>query len=84
MKKTAAVSLLVLSLAFSLEAAVKTYQVTGPVLEVRADAIVVQKGAEKWEVARDGSTKITGNVKVGSKVTIEYRMTATSVTEKKK
>jgi hypothetical protein len=82
MKKLAAVTLLVLSLGVSLEAATKTYQVTGPVLEVRADAIVVQKGTEKWEVARDGSTKITGDLKVGSKVTIEYRMTATAVTVK--
>jgi len=62
--------------------AVKTYQVTGPVLEIRADAIVVQKGSEKWEIAKDGTTKITGDLKVGSKVTIEYRMTAAVVTVK--
>jgi hypothetical protein len=60
-------------------AAVKTYQVTGPVLEVRPDAVVVQKGTEKWEIARDSSTKVTGDLKVGEKVTIEYRMTATSI-----
>ncbi|MCU1245875.1 MAG: hypothetical protein JWN02_1785 [Acidobacteria bacterium] len=83
MKRTFAVLLLaVVALAGPLSAAVKTYQVTGPVLEVRADAIVVQKGSDKWEVARDGSTKITGDLKVGAKVTIEYRMTATSVTVK--
>jgi hypothetical protein len=63
-------------------AATKTYQVTGPVLEVRPDAIVVQKGSEKWEVARDSSTKVTGDLKVGSKVTITYRMTASDVTVK--
>jgi hypothetical protein len=63
-------------------AAVKTYQVTGPVLEVTADKIVVQKGDEKWEIARDGSTKITGELKVGAKVTIQYRMTAASVEAK--
>jgi hypothetical protein len=83
MKRTAAALLLAaVALAAPLSAAVKTYQVTGPVLELRADAIVVQKGSDKWEVARDGSTKITGDLKVGSKVTIEYRMTATSVTVK--
>ncbi len=60
-------------------AAVNTYQVTGPVLEVTSDKIVVQKGKEKWEVARDSSTKVSGDLKVGAKVTIEYRMTATSV-----
>jgi hypothetical protein len=83
MKRTAAALLLAaLAVAAPLSAAVKTYQVTGPVLELRADAIVVQKGSDKWEVARDGSTKITGDLKVGSKVTIEYRMTAASVTVK--
>ena len=60
-------------------AAPRTYQVTGPVLAVTADTIVVQKGQDRWEIARDGSTKVTGDLKVGAKVTIEYRMTATSV-----
>jgi len=55
------------------------YQVTGPVLEVTDSKIVVQKGKDKWEIARDASTKVTGDLKVGSKVTIEYKMTATSV-----
>jgi hypothetical protein len=59
-------------------AAAKTYQVTGPVLEVSDDKIVVQKGADRWEITRDASTKVTGDLKVGAKVTIEYRMTATS------
>jgi hypothetical protein len=63
-------------------AAVKTYQVTGPVLEVRDDAIVVQKGNDKWEIAKDSGTKTNGDVKVGSKVTIMYRMTATSIDAK--
>ena len=53
--------------------AVKTYQVTGPVLEIRSDAIVVQKGKDRWEIARDGATRVVGNLRVGSKVTIEYR-----------
>jgi hypothetical protein len=62
-------------------AAVKDYQVTGPVLEVSADKIVVQKGKDRWELARDASTKM-GDVKVGDKVTIHYRMTATEVESK--
>jgi hypothetical protein len=57
----------------------RTYQVTGPVLEVRDDVIVVQKGKEKWEIARSPDTKVTGDLKVGSKVTIEYRMSAATV-----
>ena len=82
--KSIAVGCLVASLlvAGATQGAVKTYQVTGPVLEIRADAIVVQKGSDKWEIAKDGTTKITGDLKVGSKVTIEYRMTATVVTVK--
>jgi len=60
-------------------AATRTYQVTGPVLELRADAVVVQKGTEKWEIARDSSTKVTGDLKVGAKVTITYRMTAADI-----
>jgi len=60
-------------------ATVKTYQVTGPVLEVSDTMIAVQKGKDRWEIARDASTKVTGDLKVGAKVTIEYRMTATSV-----
>jgi hypothetical protein len=66
--------------ASSLNAAdTKTYQVTGPVLEVTPTAITVQKGNDKWEIARDSKTKITGNLKVGAKVTIYYTMTATEV-----
>jgi len=60
----------------------KTYQVTGPVLDVKGDVITVQKGADKWEIALDKTTKITGDLKVGSKVTIEYQMTATSIVVK--
>ncbi len=80
MKRTlliAAAVLLVASVAFA--GAPKTYQVTGPVLELKDDLIVVQKGSEKWEIARTKDVKVTGDLKVGSKVTIEYRMTATTV-----
>jgi hypothetical protein len=62
--------------------AAKTYQVTGPLLEMRDDAVVVQKGKEKWEIARDKETKMKGDVKVGSKVTIMYTMKATAVEAK--
>jgi hypothetical protein len=40
---------------------------------------VVKKGNDRWEIGRDASTKVTGDLKVGAKVTVEYRMTATSV-----
>ena len=57
----------------------KSYQVTGPVLEVTETAITVKKGEENWQVARDAGTKIKGDLKVGAKVTIQYRMIATDV-----
>ena len=69
-----------LTAATSIHAAeTKTYQVTGPVLEVTATSITVQKGQEKWELARTSSTKVDGDLKVGAKVTIYYTMTATEV-----
>jgi hypothetical protein len=60
-------------------AEVNTYQVTGPVLSVTPTSITVQKDNEKWEIARDAKTPVKGDLKVGSKVTIKYRMTATNV-----
>lgn len=63
-------------------ATAKTYQVTGEVLQVSDTMIVVQKDTEKWEIQRTPDTKIDGTLKVGEKVTIHYRMTATSVEQK--
>jgi hypothetical protein len=57
----------------------RTYQVTGPVLELTDSTIVVQKGEEKWQVARDAGTKVAGELKVGAKVTIQYRCVATDI-----
>ena len=80
MKKMLVILVLILALpSFAAAAAVKTYQVTGPVLEVTDSAIVVQKGQDRWELARDNDTKVSGDLKVGNKVTIEYRMIATKV-----
>jgi hypothetical protein len=56
------------------------YQWTGTVLEMKDDVIVVEKGKEKWEIARDKDTKVTGgDLKVGSKVTVQYTMKASSI-----
>jgi ribosomal 50S subunit-recycling heat shock protein len=60
-------------------AGAKTYEVTGPVLEVNDSMIVVQKGKDRWELDRDSNTKVTGDVKVGDKVHISYTMTAKDV-----
>jgi hypothetical protein len=65
--------------ATALAAGPTQYQVTGPVLEVTDDVIVVQKDSEKWAIARTKDTKVTGDLKVGSKVTVFYTMTAAKV-----
>ncbi len=70
-------SLLMTTAVFAAKA--KSYQVTGPVLEVTPDMIAVQKGQDRWEIARDESSVVKGDLKVGSKVTIEYTMKAKSV-----
>ncbi len=57
----------------------KSYQVTGPVLALTATTITVQKGDDRWEIARNKDTKVTGDMKVGSKVTIYYTMVAAEI-----
>lgn len=57
----------------------KDYQVTGPVLDLTDDVITVEKGKDKWEIGRNKDTKINGDLKKGSRVTIQYKMNATSV-----
>lgn len=59
----------------------KSYQVTGPVVEVTDTSITVTKGKsdETWQIARDAGTKIDGDLKVGAKITVHYRMVATDV-----
>jgi hypothetical protein len=73
----AAASLALNATAFA--AGAKTYQVTGPVLEVTDAMIAVQKGKDRWEINRDANTKVTGDLKVGEKVTVTYTMSATDV-----
>ena len=65
--------------ALAIGAGTRDYQVTGPVLDVTPDAITVEKDKEKWEIARTKDTKVEGDLKKGSRVTIKYKMTATSV-----
>ena len=79
--KTAFSLLTAASLGFSsvVFAGAKTYEVTGPVLEVNDSMIVVQKGKDRWEINRDSNTKVTGDVKVGDKVHVTYTMSATGV-----
>ena len=73
---------LLLTTPLSAAPAAKTYQVTGPIIELNDKTIVVQKDSERWEIARDETTKTKGQLKVGQKVTVHYRMTATAVESK--
>lgn len=69
--------------AYSLRAeSPNSYQVTGPIVEVTDTKIVVMKGKDKWELALTADTKVTGELKVGAKVTIEYSMTAKTIEAK--
>ena len=63
-------------------AAEKTYQVTGPILEVTDSTIVVDKKGEKWEVSKDAAPVVHGELKKGAKVTIKYKMVATDIEAK--
>lgn len=57
----------------------KSYQVTGPILALTDAVITVQKGDEKWEIARSAATKVEGKLAIGSRVTIHYKMSADSL-----
>jgi predicted lysophospholipase L1 biosynthesis ABC-type transport system permease subunit len=67
---------------FFAQAAVDDFQVTGNVTEKTADSITVMKGKERFQIAIDKDTKMTGDVKVGGKVTIKYKMHASSIEAK--
>ena len=60
------------------------YQVTGEVADVSPTTITVKatggknKG-EKFEMTRGADTKVSGDLKKGAKVTVEYTISAKSV-----
>lgn len=62
-------------------ASVKSYQVTGPIVEINETSITVEKGkGEKWVIARAPETKVEGGeLKPGAKVTVYYTMSAASI-----
>jgi hypothetical protein len=70
--------------AIALASSALAYQVTGEVEDVSPTSITVKatggknKG-EKFELARTADTKVTGDLAKGSKVTVEYVITAKSV-----
>ena len=63
----------------ALAAGAKSYQVTGTILEVKPTMIAVQKDGDRLEMDLDPQTKVSGELKVGSTVTITYVISATKV-----
>jgi hypothetical protein len=57
----------------------KTYQVTGQVVKVSDSMVVIQNGTQKWEIARDTTSKVKGDLKKGNTATVTYTMNATAV-----
>jgi hypothetical protein len=55
----------------------KSYQVTGPVLDVTPSTITVDKKGEKFEIERTAA--MGTDVKKGDKVTVQYSMSATNI-----
>lgn len=70
-------SALLLASAMAFAGSPRTYQVTGPVTEVKDGLVSVQKGKEVWQI--DAGTAAPAGLKVGDKVTVTYVMTAKSV-----
>jgi len=69
--------------AYAHDLKVDNFQVTGTVSAMDADTITVMKGKERFQIARDKDTKMTGaEPKVGDKVTVQYKMYAASVETK--
>src|SRR5213080_3741915 len=85
LKALALTPLALLALAGTVHGAqARTYQVTGPVAALTNDTVTVQKGKDLWEIGRDGSTKVAGDLRVGEKVTVQYRIIATQIEVKPK
>ncbi len=67
--------------AAGLSAATKSYQFTGTVKSVEGNTFTVEKSAkETWTFETGSDTK--GAPKVGEKVTVQYKMVATSIESK--
>lgn len=79
---TALTGIALLAASTAMAGGTKTYQATGAVLEVKENMVVIQKGKEKWEIAKDKDTKVTGELKVGSKATVMYTMKAATIEAK--
>lgn len=74
------IGIVLMSASMVFAAGPKTYQATGPILELKDDSITIDKGKEgKWVIYKDAATKVNGELKVGAKVTVEYTMKAAAI-----
>lgn len=80
MKYSAALAILFLP--FAAFAAPVPTQITGQLVDVTDNTVVISKGREHLTFARSDITKLPDGLKPGAKVTVEYSMMALSVTEK--
>src|SRR5436190_16655318 len=79
----AAAALLATSLsAYAVDLKVDEFQVTGTVSAMDDASMTVMKGKERFHIARDKDSKMTGDIKVGSKVLVKYKMYAVSAEAK--
>jgi hypothetical protein len=70
--KSILIAIAAASLTLSSTAFAQTAQMTGKVIAVTSDKITVQNGKEVWDINLTASTKVSGDKKVGSTVTVTY------------
>jgi PKD repeat protein len=70
--KSILVAIAAASLTLSSAAFAQTAQMTGQIIALTSDKITVQKGKEVWDINLSASTKVSGDKKVGSTVTVTY------------
>lgn len=57
----------------------REYQIAGTVVALTERVVTIEKAGEKWEIDRSAGPRIEGDVALGRRVTIRYRMAATSI-----
>ena len=70
--KSILIAIAAASLTLSSTAFAQTAHMTGKIIAVTSDKITVQNGKEVWDINLTASTKVSGDKKVGSTVTITY------------
>jgi uncharacterized membrane protein len=70
--KSILIAIAAASLTLSSTAFAQTAHMTGKVIAVTSDKITVQSGKEVWDINLTATTKVSGDQKVGSTVTVTY------------